>query len=113
MLDRTTLLAQFEGDLEFLQKISGMFLEDSAVMMTGIRDSIQRSDSRALRDAAHKLKGTAATFHSSAVVEAAQRLETMADEGDVRWAANALDALEKGMETLEQDLLAIAVLSAA
>lgn len=82
-----------------------MFLEDSAVLMTGIRDSIERSDRRALRDAAHKLKGSAANFHASALVEAAQRLETMADEGDVRWAANTLDALEKGMETLEQELL--------
>ena len=84
-----------------------MFLQDAAVLVFGISDSIARRDSRALEYAAHKLKGSVANFHAHGVVEAAHRLEMIGRGRNLAGAPMALAALKSEMRRLEPELIAL------
>ena len=105
VLDRSAVLAQFGGDLEFLQEIVGLFLEDVGPLLSGISESIAKRDSRSLEHAAHKLKGSVANFHASSVVEAAQRLESIGRSRDFGGAEQALVLLLNEVKRLEPALI--------
>jgi two-component system sensor histidine kinase/response regulator len=107
VLDRSALCTQFGDDAELLQGIVELFLQDAAMLLFGISDSIARRDSRALEYGAHKLKGSVANFHAGAVVDAAQRLEKIGRGRDLSGAPLALAALESEMRRLEPALIAL------
>ena len=107
VLDRAALFTQFGDDAELLQGIVELFLQDAAILLFGITDSIARRDSRALEYAAHRLKGSVANFHAQTVVEAAQRLEIIGRGRDLSGAPLALAALQTEMRRLEPALIAL------
>jgi signal transduction histidine kinase/HPt (histidine-containing phosphotransfer) domain-containing protein len=102
--DHVAALARASDDPELLMEIAGMFLSDYPRRMSAIKEAIACGDCEALGFAAHTLKGVVGNFHAQAALEAAQRLETMADKGDLTRLDVALATLEAEIERFSQAL---------
>jgi HPt (histidine-containing phosphotransfer) domain-containing protein len=68
------------GDEALLVDLLNIFLEESATLMTQIRQAIERQDYVLLNRAGHTLKGGLRIFESSKAIELARQLEFMARE---------------------------------
>jgi signal transduction histidine kinase/CheY-like chemotaxis protein/HPt (histidine-containing phosphotransfer) domain-containing protein len=73
-------------------RITGLFLTEAPRQLDDVQDAIARRDHAALLWAAHRLKGAIANFGASPTLDAAQRLEDLAERGgagaaDVTWAS--------------------------
>jgi HPt (histidine-containing phosphotransfer) domain-containing protein len=66
-------------------------------MVSSIRQAIDASDAKALRQAAHALKGSVANFAAPRPFDSAQRLERMGIDGDLSDAPSALRELEESL----------------
>jgi signal transduction histidine kinase/DNA-binding response OmpR family regulator len=108
VIDYAKLLACVEGDQEFLQEMADLFLERHPIYLSDIRSAINRDDSFALNEAAHKLKSAAASLQAEAVSKAAFILEKIGRDGNLAEARAALNILEREMERLEEALTAFA-----
>ncbi|MFL6210577.1 MAG: response regulator [Pyrinomonadaceae bacterium] len=104
IFDAAAALARVGGDEELLREIAELFLSDCPRLMSHIREAVVRGDAEALDFAAHSLKGAAGNFYAQAAVEAAQRLETLGGQGDLRAADETLAATEVEIERLAQAL---------
>jgi CheY-like chemotaxis protein/HPt (histidine-containing phosphotransfer) domain-containing protein len=97
-------LERVGGDRELLKDLAGVFLSESPTMMTEVREAVAQRDALRLKRAAHTLKGAAGTFGAVPSVAAAQRLETMAREGDLTGAEEGWSALEEAVARLRPAL---------
>jgi HPt (histidine-containing phosphotransfer) domain-containing protein len=104
VLDREALLDRIGGDLEFLQEITGLFLEDCPKLLASIRTAVSGGDARTLEHAAHALKGSVANFGAEAARDAAFRLEALGRAGDLKPAPDAYWALEHEIQRFTQEL---------
>jgi two-component system, sensor histidine kinase and response regulator len=102
--DLSRALRQVEGDEEILRELAETFLEQEPRLMETMRDSARTGEARELRRAAHTLKGSAAVFAATPVMEASQQVETLAREERLGDAASALAALDPLVESLVADL---------
>jgi HPt (histidine-containing phosphotransfer) domain-containing protein len=75
--DYDAVLARVGGDRQFLSEISLLFTEDMPRHLAAIQRSLDMRDGQALQRAAHLLKGAAANFEASALVDVARTLEEM------------------------------------
>jgi len=71
------------GDDELLGEIVGLFLADLPSRLAAIKTAVDARDSKALRIAAHALKGSAANMSAAPASECASALELMAERGSV------------------------------
>jgi PAS domain S-box-containing protein len=101
VLDRAALLEHMEGDPELLAEMVALFLQDCPQLLAAVREALARGDARALRAAAHSLKGTVSNFAAPSATAAALRLERMGREGDLRQAEEGCAALETEIERLK------------
>jgi CheY-like chemotaxis protein/HPt (histidine-containing phosphotransfer) domain-containing protein len=90
------VLARVGGDRELLAEISRLFVDDAPRHLDRIRQALAVRDGEALRRAAHGLKGAAANFDATGVVDAARALEEIGrtaqfDEQDAAWQALAFE----------------------
>jgi CheY-like chemotaxis protein/HPt (histidine-containing phosphotransfer) domain-containing protein len=79
--DEAEALDRLGGDRELLRQLIGIYREDSERLMGVMRDALGRWDARALRRAAHSLKGTVSLFGAAQATEAAGRVEALGDDG--------------------------------
>jgi PAS domain S-box-containing protein len=100
VFDRDEALAQLGGDAELLRELAATFLDQAPRWMSAIRESLERQDAAGVNAAAHPLKGSLGTFAAKSAAAAAQRLESLAREGNLADGWDALDALEKEMACL-------------
>ena len=71
---------------EFLRMLVDCFLTSASADLASLRGAVQRGDTTAMTDLAHRLKGAAATLGSPGIVNLCQELEALASTGaiDVR-----------------------------
>jgi CheY-like chemotaxis protein len=74
VLDRAVLLEHMAGDPELLAEMVALFLQDCPQLLAALREALARGDARALKRAAHTLKGTVSNFAAPAATAAALRL---------------------------------------
>jgi CheY-like chemotaxis protein/HPt (histidine-containing phosphotransfer) domain-containing protein len=87
------------GDKELLREAVGLFMEqDYPRHRAELREGLARQDARAIRAAAHGIKGAVGSFGGRAARDAALCLETMGRKGDLGSAQRALEELEAEME---------------
>jgi HPt (histidine-containing phosphotransfer) domain-containing protein len=103
-LDKIALLENVDGDLEFLAETIQMFREDTPALLSQIENAVMRRDGQALATAAHTLKGMVGNFCARATFDAALRLETMGQNGDLAGAAEAFTTLKEKTQRLETQL---------
>jgi CheY-like chemotaxis protein len=107
VLDRKQLLERVGNDRRALAAIVRTFLADYPRQLTRIRRALAAKDARALRDAAHALKGAVSNFAAPSATQAAQRLQQIGDHGDLAGASAASDHLERQLERVREALLAM------
>ncbi|MBP1687428.1 MAG: barA 3 [Deltaproteobacteria bacterium] len=100
------LLRSLGGDKRELQKLAGMFLEESPRLLAALRAALTRHDLGAIEHTAHRLKGSAAYFMADRTFAAAARLEAVARSGDCRGAEAACAELEEEVRRLVRALAA-------
>jgi two-component system, sensor histidine kinase and response regulator len=105
IMDMEEVMERVGDDMELLTDMAELFLDDCPRLMSEIRESITRQDSKVLEHSAHTLKGSASNFSAASVVEAAFRLEQMGRDGDITHAEAAYATLEQEMQRLEPVLM--------
>jgi CheY-like chemotaxis protein len=105
-LDLDALIENFDGDRELVSMLAGVLEDSCSCQLSEMNDAVTRGDAEGLARAAHKLKGSVANFCADAAVDAANRLEGIAQTGNLSIAAGALAVLEKEIERLREELQA-------
>jgi two-component system, sensor histidine kinase and response regulator len=103
-LDWDAALARVGGDVDLLNDIARVFLDDCPRALAELRDAGARGDCALAERAAHGLKGAASNFGAKRVVEASLHIERMGRAGSLDGFAAALEALENGLASLQEEL---------
>jgi HPt (histidine-containing phosphotransfer) domain-containing protein len=106
-IDRARLLERVGGDKAALRDIASIFLADAPKRMAEIRRALERQDARALRAAAHGLKGALANFGAQAAVDAAFELQKLGDASELSEAPAVLERLQAEMRSVRRELRAL------
>jgi two-component system sensor histidine kinase/response regulator len=106
--DRAEALRRVCGNFALLRELAGLFLEDSPKWLGEIRQALRAGDAAGLSRAAHALRGSASSFGARPSAEAAERLEALARDGDLRAAAEGVRALEGTLAGLRAELAELA-----
>jgi HPt (histidine-containing phosphotransfer) domain-containing protein len=106
MIDKAGTLERVGGDADLLQEIVDLFLTDCPVLLASIRESFQEGDAERLEKTAHALKGSVGNFGADDAVQAALKVETLGRSGDLSEAPVAIQALEKQIEMVREELAA-------
>lgn len=107
-IDRQALLAGVDGDPRLLGKLTRLFLADYPRSLAQIKDALRRGDTEGLAKGAHKLKGAIGNFAAKEAAAAAERLESLGKEGDLRAATDAFVTLESELALLGEELTRLA-----
>jgi two-component system sensor histidine kinase/response regulator len=105
IFDRAAALARVDGDVKLLEELAGLFLADSARLLSAVAEAVARADAEALEHAAHALKSSVGNFAARAAYAAAARLEMLGRHGDLAEAQEAYAALRQEIERLRSALL--------
>ena len=100
-------LASVDGDSELFHDLLRIFANEAPLTMGKLRAAVELKNPAAIRLAAHTLRGSVANFGAGDAVQAALRLETMAETGDMRQVAKSFRNLELEIQRV---LAAIATL---
>ena len=98
-LDRTSLVARFEGDAQFFDEVAAVFIDDCPRMLANLVDARTAGNLVALRQAAHALKGAVSNFTDGATRDAALRTEQLSRH-ESEAALVAADELEQFVHAL-------------
>ena len=104
VFDERVFRARLGHNARLFEKMVRLFLEDCPARMRAMRRAIAAGDGEALREPAHALRGAAANFAAAPVVEAAQRLELQAKNGELSESLAAYDVLTREMQRLRRAL---------
>ncbi|MEW5723676.1 MAG: Hpt domain-containing protein [Thermodesulfobacteriota bacterium] len=104
VLDMVFLQDLVAGDLDLLREIITLYLSGLPQRMSQIKEAVAAGQARDLERAAHGLKGASGNFQARHVIEAARRLEAMGHQGDLAWAGETLNILEKEVERVRSFL---------
>ncbi len=104
VLDEPALLARMDGDMPLLLELAALFLAECPKLLEDIRNAIAKGDAKALRGAAHTLKGSVGNFAAKQACEAALTLETMASASDLSRAQDTYAILQGEIALIERQL---------
>ena len=104
--DREELLAQVDGDLEFLAETVQMLADDGPRLMADVSAALAAGDAPAVGRAAHTLKGMIGNFCAAEVQASALAVEQAGKAGELAVAASAVDMLALQLGDLIAELVA-------
>jgi PAS domain S-box-containing protein len=107
-LDRETALARVGGDLQLLGAIAELFLQEGEALAGDVRAAVAAADAGGLSRAAHRLKGSVATLAAQRATALTERLESLAEAGDLAPTHAALADLDAELARLRSLLREIA-----
>ena len=107
-LDRDTALARVGGDLQLLGAIAELFLQEGEALAGDVRTAVAAADADGLARAAHRLKGSVATLAAHRAAVLTERLESLAQGGDLAPTHAALADLDAELGRLRSLLREIA-----
>jgi signal transduction histidine kinase/CheY-like chemotaxis protein len=93
--DEPALRALVGGKTQLLQELLEIFLADSPKLIEQMREALAQNNSEALRQAAHAFRGSVSTFAARPAVEAARKLETLAQDGNLESARRQFRELRR------------------
>jgi CheY-like chemotaxis protein len=103
-IDRARLLERVGGDRRALREVALLFLADAPRRVAEIRGAIARKDARALRLAAHALKGAVANFAAPFATDAAHELQKLGEAGELAEAPLAFERLKRELTAVRRSL---------
>jgi HPt (histidine-containing phosphotransfer) domain-containing protein len=98
------MLANIGGDSDLFHELIRLFLDRYRPLVQDIDIDVHRSDSVALQQAAHTLKGTAANLCAATVIGVASDLEARGRRGNFDEANALLVELQHGIHQLVEAL---------
>jgi len=104
IIEMSSLLSRVEGDKELLAQLATLFLKEYEESLAAMREAILQQDAGMLAKAAHTLKGAVANFAAPRALDAALRLEAVAQQGSLIGAEQAYRTLEGEIERLKPAL---------
>jgi CheY-like chemotaxis protein/HPt (histidine-containing phosphotransfer) domain-containing protein len=105
---REAALIKMGGDEELLKEVVLAFLEACDETVGAVEAAVHAQDARALRRAAHTLKGSVATFSTGAVYEAAFELERCGRDECIDMAPQTFQKLRGELGQMLPELRALA-----
>jgi len=111
LIDQQALLAGVDGDPRLLRELARLFLADYPRNLAQIKDALRLGDAEALAKGAHKLKGAVGNFAAKKAAAAAECLESLGNQGDLRGANDAFVTLESELSLLDEELRRLAISS--
>lgn len=106
VLDLAGTLARFGGDKELFVEIAGFFFEDAPRLFSDLRDAVEVRNPESIRMSAHALKGLVAGCGGVRAANAAQKVETASQQGNLKNISLLVDSLGEELELLKQALSA-------
>jgi len=97
-VDLDAALEVVDGDVDLLQAVVEMSLEECPEQIESLSQALAQQDAPGVEAAAHRLKGVLGNVGGMAARDAAQRLETMAEEGNLDGGTTALEELKAELE---------------
>jgi HPt (histidine-containing phosphotransfer) domain-containing protein len=88
------------GSEDTLRELIGLFFEEAPRLLQQMTAAADEGDSVGLRRAAHTLKGSARLFAAHATADAAFAVETLANEGRLDEATEAITTLQTEVDGL-------------
>ncbi|MBC7466131.1 MAG: Hpt domain-containing protein [Bdellovibrio sp.] len=102
------LLAEnFMDDFSLFEGVAALFLKEKDAMLAPLRLAAEKKDRDMLKKSAHKLKGSVSYFHSPESRQLAYEIEDASAEISFFEATSKIDELEKYVQQLTQDLIAM------
>jgi hypothetical protein len=89
------------GGDDLVANVAALFAEHTPARLADVRDAAERSDSDALRRAAHTLRGSGAGVGAVAMTDVCRRVEERAAAGDVDAARELIASLEEAVAEVE------------
>jgi PAS domain S-box-containing protein len=108
MVDKAALLARVGGREDRLRMIIQVFLDESAGLMSELKDAINSGEAARLTRPAHALKGALGIFGVPGAVLAASALESLGQAGELTGAIETYTRLENEMCDLKSALAGVA-----
>jgi two-component system sensor histidine kinase/response regulator len=105
VIDRATIgeLRSHYGR-DALVELMELFTRDSRALVSKIGDAVKGEDASTLAEAAHSLKGSAATFGAARVAELCAQLETLDPAADPDGASTRVERLQRALEQTQSAL---------
>src|SRR5690606_13265672 len=100
VLDESALRDACGDDADFLEEIVSMFLASAPGLLDQIRSAVDAGQAEAVYASAPSLKGAALSIRPRAVSQAAARLETCGQSGQLQDAPALTDALDAELHRL-------------
>lgn len=97
--DAVLLLREY-GDEGLVRDLARLLVDTAPGQVDAVRHAVAAGDGKALRAAAHKLRGSVAPFGAADAVEMTRTLERMAAEGELSGADALSRALAADVQTL-------------
>ena len=107
LIDKKTFLEVIGEDKDMVLTVLELFREQSELCVKTMHTAIERSDALSFKRAAHDLKNVGRNIASERLVEAAEELEGLGDNGELGSAAEKLVQAEKMLGTAEKELQGI------
>jgi CheY-like chemotaxis protein/HPt (histidine-containing phosphotransfer) domain-containing protein len=107
VLNEELALKNAGGDPTLLKELIEMFLDQCPKWMSDLRAAVAQRDTVRLQRAAHTIRGGAGNLAANAVAEAAQQLETLAQNGNLADVAEPFSTLETEIARLMPELTAL------
>jgi CheY-like chemotaxis protein/HPt (histidine-containing phosphotransfer) domain-containing protein len=107
--DQAEMLRQVAGDVKLFREMVQLFLDTCPGMIDSLRQAVQAGKPTEVKLMAHSIKGAVRYFGGRAGLahDAAQRLETMGNQGNLEQGHEALAALEEALQRLRPALVAL------
>jgi HPt (histidine-containing phosphotransfer) domain-containing protein len=106
VLDVAGTLARFGGDQALFLEMAGFLFEDAPRLHSQLREAVQKQNAASIRMSAHALKGLMAGCGGVRAANAAQKVETAGQNGDLRNIQAQVELLGEELELLMQALQA-------
>lgn len=104
VFDPRPLMHRLSDDVELCRELINLFQMDAPRLLQTIRAAVETNDAESVERTTHLLKGCASNFAAAEVVRAAQLLEDLGRQGDLREGGNAYRALEQSLEQFHSAL---------
>lgn len=97
-------LYRLDHDLEFLQEMVAMLPEQTVDGVDRLEAALQRRDIDAMREAAHRFKGSVAILSTGRLYQMLRQIETAADADRLQAAGALLPQIPPAIEALAREL---------
>jgi PAS domain S-box-containing protein len=95
------------GGVEFLIEVVDLFLADAPALVTSLRSSLERQDTKELRRVAHTLKSNGSTLGATVFAKLCRTVEQDAKDGRLGGVSLLVDQIEHEYRTLQETLASL------